>query len=703
MPVSLTRSGSRRPLPADATRSRTIPLRRPSPVPSPARYAGRPRQALRAASILAIAIRAAVPDVAHAGTLPPVIVESSRSDREAGEVSAPISVKTAAELERAQTRDLAGVLQGMPGVGVSGGPRTTAIQPVIRGLGGERVVIRVDGARQNFSSGHRGRVFLDPFLLEQVEVLRGPASVLYGSGALGGVVSLRTLDAERFLRPDQSVGGRVTAAAHANGDLRLGALSAAMKSESGHGGLLLSGLLRDSGDLDSGNDRPIPFTGDDIRSGLIHAYLRPAAGHRLSLGGRQFRDDHTLPSAANTDISSNVVARRTDSTTVTARYQWQSPGNPLIDLDATVYRAAVALDERRLSDGRDDDTDLTTLGLDLANTSVFESGTLQHRLVAGTELYRDRQRGARNGAPRPQFPDARQSVAGVFLIDHIGLGRQFELAPGLRYDRFRRSSAAQGASGENALSRQFTATWHAGDSLDLYAAYAEAFRVPSLTDLFVGGEHFPGNVFVPNPDLRPEQARNREIGLRWQERALWASDDQLRVHLGGFRNDVSDFIEQRVVFDSFFPVPTGRTFSENVLEARLRGHEIEAEYRRPSFYAKTAYTRLRGENRADGSALGGIPADALILEGGRYFDGGDWLLGARVVRVSDQNRVADGETATPGYTVWNLFATWQPAAFGQRLRVDLGVENLTDRQYRPHLSALPDAGRNLKLQTSYRF
>lgn len=689
MPVFITRNSTRRP--ARETRVHLNIQRRRSPV--------RWQHAL----LLVIAIRAVVPATACAGTLPPVIVESSRIDQEAGEFSAPISVRTAEELERAQARDLAGVLQGMPGVGVSGGPRATAIQPVIRGLGGERVVIRVDGARQNFSSGHRGRVFLDPFLLEQVEVLRGPASVLYGSGAIGGVVSLRTRDAESFLRADERHGGRITAAAHSNGNLRLGALSAAMKSGSGHGGLLLSGLLRDSGDLDSGNGSRIPYTGDDVRSGLIHAYLRPAPGHKLSLGGLQFRDDHTLPSAANTDSTSNIVARRTDSTTMTARYQWQPPGNPWIDLDATAYRAAVALDERRLSDGRDDDTDLTTLGLDLANTSVFETGTLQHRLVAGTELYRDRQRGVRNGTPRPQFPDAQQSVSGVFLVDHIGLGRQFELAPGLRYDRFRRSSTAQGTSGENELSRQFTATWHASDSLDLYAAYAEAFRVPSLTDLYVGGEHFPGNVFVPNPDLRPEQAHNREIGLRWQERALWASDDQFRLHLSGYRNDVSDFIEQRVVFDRFFPVPTGRTFSENVLEARLRGQEIEAEYRRPSFYAKTAYTRLRGENRAGGGALGGIPADELILEGGRYFHDGDWLLGARVVRVSDQDRVAADETATPGYTVWNLFATWQPAAFGRRLRVDLGVENLTDRQYRPHLSALPDAGRNLKLQTSYRF
>src|SRR3546814_1100075 len=111
------------------------------------------------------------------------------------------------------------LLRDMPGVELDGGPRITAVQPSIRGMGGERVLIRIDGARQNFESGHRGRVFLDPEVLERVDVLRGPASTLYGSGAIGGVIDFTTRDASHFLEPGETFGARVGTGYQSNGEI----------------------------------------------------------------------------------------------------------------------------------------------------------------------------------------------------------------------------------------------------------------------------------------------------------------------------------------------------------------------------------------------------------------------------------------------------------------------------------------------------
>ncbi|MFP4463459.1 MAG: TonB-dependent hemoglobin/transferrin/lactoferrin family receptor [Guyparkeria sp.] len=658
--------------------------------------------ALLAASIPATTVAATAAHDPAAPSLPITVVTAERLDMALDEIASPVSVLERAAIVRDQPRDQNDLYRMMPGVTTGGGPRSTAQQPVIRGLGDERVVIRMDGARQNFSSGHRGRVFLDPFLLDRVEVRRGPASTLYGSGAIGGVVNFHTLDADGFLRPGASGGGRVTAGYRSQGEAGMIAATGALRSDDDGAGLIASVLRRDTSDMTSGSGDRIPNTGDDILSGMLKGHFVPADGHRLTLTAQSFRDDHELPSAANTDSSSNIVDRRTDSRTLSARYQLAPTGQDWLELDLTAYRTRTDLDERRLDDGRHDQTELTTTGLDLVNVSRFATGRVGHRLIAGIEAYRDEQSGRRDGAARPQFPDGEQTVTGAFLVDHVQLGEHFELAPGMRLDRFEQDGGDGLDRNESEWSGQLTATWRPIDSLALHGGWAQAFRAPSLTELYVGGEHFPGNVFVPNPDLRPETADNKEVGLTFTRDDLLTRGDSLRLQATAFRNDVDDFIERRVVFDSFFPVMTGRTLTENVTEARIDGQELELHYRRDDAYLHLAATRLRGTNESEGGPLDGLPGDEVALEGGVDLAGGRWTVGGRVTGVAGQDRVTDA-TATPGYALLDLFATWFPAGFGRDLRLDFGIDNVFDRAYRPHLSALDDPGRDFRIQASYRF
>src|SRR5699024_2942227 len=153
---------------------------------------------------------------------------------------------------------------------------------------------------------------------------------------------------------------------------------------------------------------------------------------------------------------------------------------------------------------------------------------------------------------------------------------------GLRYDRYSSDSDSSGvgAHHDDALSAQIGLLWQATDWLQLYASYAEAFRAPSLTELYATGTHVGANRFVPNPDVKPERAANKEVGLRTRWQGLLFANDRLQLRASLFRNDVRDFIDT-VVTTVALPPPDyigGTTRSENVTDARLQGFEADIEY-----------------------------------------------------------------------------------------------------------------------------
>ncbi|WP_345931006.1 TonB-dependent hemoglobin/transferrin/lactoferrin family receptor [Tistrella arctica] len=632
--------------------------------------------------------------------LDPVTVLGTRTEKTVSEVPASVTVVGAEEIRQRQPDDLGDLLDDIPGVEMSGGPRRTAMQPVIRGLTGERVVLRVDGARQNFESGHRGRIFIDPSLLERVEVRRGPASSLYGSGAIGGVMEVETINPGTFLEDGEPWGGEVGVSWESNGDGFGGhAIGATRLGDNAEALVGFTGF--DADDLENGAGDTIPFTADDVRSGLVKLVLRPAEGHQLTASYMQFRDEHIIPSAANTNTNSIIVDRKTDQKTMTLGWRFDGNGNPWFDLDARIYRTETSLDERRIDTGRFDETDLATTGIDIANTSRFQLGGFgNHALTYGVEAYRDDQDGQRDGGDRDPYPDARQDILGLFVQDEIVFFDRLTFTPGVRFDRFDREANNQNSASDDAVSPSISVAYAVTPWLNAYASYAEAFRAPSLTELYASGEHFPGNNFKPNPDLRPETAKNKEIGLTLSESDVLTSGDRITGRVAAFRNDVEDFIEMQVQFLGY----PGTTTRNNVQDARLDGVEFELAYDAPLWFASFGAARIRGDDRTEGDALGGLPGDKVSLGGGLKFMGGDVVTGWRMVAHDKQDRVATGEAVTPGYAVHDAWVSFQPSDGGLRgARFDLGVDNVFDKTYRQALSELDDPGRTVKLTAAYRF
>ncbi len=381
-------------------------------------------------------IRPPAADEAAAVQLPPILLYSAARDyRDILDTPAPATVLEADDIAGRAPSTYDDLLGDIPGVNIGGGPRAISQEPNIRGFDDGQVVIRVDGARQTFNAGHRGRFFTDPEALKRVEVLRGGASTLYGSGAMGGVIALETKDADDFLAPDQTFGGRVGGAWSSQGNefLAHGAVAARWNRFDAMGFLSWRPM---GSDLEDGDGASILNSEINTRSAIAKLGFEPNDANRFEASFQAYRDDGATPPNANAaSTPSTVVNRELDHRSGRLQWDYAPAGSDLWDLTALAWVTRVELSEDRPADGRSDDTEQTTYGFEAANVSRLNPG-LPVTLSYGAEVYQDDYSASRDGAVRLQSPDATMTFAAVFAQGDIELGHGVTLTPGLRYDHY---------------------------------------------------------------------------------------------------------------------------------------------------------------------------------------------------------------------------------------------------------------------------
>ncbi|WP_161973658.1 TonB-dependent hemoglobin/transferrin/lactoferrin family receptor [Hwanghaeella grinnelliae] len=636
-------------------------------------------------------------EIVQATTLDSITVTGTRTEKAAIEVPAAITVVDRESIEASQAKSLDDILETVPGLEMGGGPRDSAEQPNIRGFSGERVVMRVDGVRKNFEAGHRGRVFMEPSLLKQVDVLRGPSSTLYGSGAIGGVVSIETVDAADLLKPGQTIGAMVRTGFHTSNSQRF-VTTTGYGAPTENTDVLVSVTRSSAGNYTDGSGDDVPGSGDSILSGLAKGSV-VVGGHGLEATLNSFKDDHIIPTAANTD-SEAFADRVTNEKSAALTYTYEGTGNWL-DARATTYYSRTDIREIRLSDGRHQTTELDTVGVDAANTSRFTlSDWANLNFTAGLEAFQDRQVGTTDGTVRQEFPTAERNTQGYFFQAEFVLYDDLTITPAARYDYYNLTTIGQPENEEGEFSKQIAVSYRVTPWLTAFGSYAEAFRAPSLTELFVGGTHFAFNNFVANPDLRPEFARNKEIGLATSFDDVLSEGDALRMKGSIFRNDVDDLIELQVVGGAF-----GTSTNVNVTEARIEGIELEAGYESDTFFGAGSYARLRGDDLAQGDPISDIPEDKATATIGYKWPQLGVRAGWRTIYYAGQERVPAATEAVSGEKfIHDVFVSWIPKDKDlEGLRVDFAVDNIMDKDYQRFLSELREAGRNAKLSISYKF
>jgi hemoglobin/transferrin/lactoferrin receptor protein len=680
---------------------------------------------------------AAAPAPKGAEAMETVTVYGSRNPRAALSFPGMVSVLNPEEIALRQSSTISDLLRDVPSVEFAGGPRRTGETPSIRGLGGQRVLILIDGVRQSFTSAHDGRFFLDPSLLQTAEVVRGASSALYGSGALGGVLGFRTVDARDLLGPGESQGMRLRAAWASGNEESLGALTGYAVA----GGVaLLAGIgQRRSGDIKLGDGRSLRSE-DDIVTGLVKAdYLAPDWSAALSY--QSFRNDSIEPNngqgIGSTDpVLAQVLDKRIDSEQIRGELTWRPDGSNWIDLTIVPYRVETFVDERERVSPRRTLRDVITTGLTIENRSRFSFGESFAGLVTlGYEHYADEQTGRDNATgvgTREGVPDGKTRFDGAFLQVEaswrapLGLPGELVLIPGVRFERFESSAAGQVTVSEDATAWKFAASYSPLDWFTVFGSWSEGFRAPSINELYLSGVHFRlnhpilgrrvppvtiANFFVPNPNLKPEKAENIEAGIALDFTDLAIPGDRLTFKAAFWQADVLDLIDLSVsfAFDAscfrapvFLPCTAGTTNAANIATATLKGFEAELVYDAPRLRLALAYGDTTGRNAATGAFLGTLTPARFSADARLKLPEIDAGLGVRLQSAADFDRVNRAAERRDGYAVADLYAFWAPDEGALKgLRLDVAVENVTDRAYERVFAGVPEPGRNVKLGISY--
>lgn len=585
---------------------------------------------------------------------------------------------TGADLESRQPVNLMQALENVPGVSrVSEGHASV---PAVRGMARGRTLILIDGAR--VTSERRvgpSATFLDPFVLESVEVSRGPGSVAYGSDAFGGVIYARTRRAE----PGSPLRAR------AIGSLGVGVperrLGLEMSKGVERGGVIVQAHYRDIDDYRSPE-------GDVFNSGASDGGVLARAEHQIGLG--------TLGVGWQSDFGRDVGRPRNNSRTVrffypeedshrlTINYVLPNAGGfSRIAVDSFLGTYAHSTNQERFP------TSTAGRGLERSDVSArdfqmratFERPLGRTRLEFGTDVNGrfglealdtlrtwDRADRLLEDATTVSIENAHRTDAGAFGSAEVPLARLLVAAGGVRADRITTSNEG-GFFGDRATSHtsasgygSVTAGPFAGVSITMQVS--RGFRDPVLSDRYFRGPSGRGFI-TGNPELGPETSRQIDLAARFTSR---------RVRLGAFfyQYNIDDLIERYETDPDFF-------FFRNRGEGRIRGLEVESQIELGwGITGEAAVQIARGTVLDDGTFLDDAPADHVSVLLRRAIARG--FAQVRVARFARDDRPGPTEIAMPGHTLVDLSGG---LPLGGSLDLRGLVRNLLDETY----YASPDA------------
>ncbi|TIP38224.1 TonB-dependent hemoglobin/transferrin/lactoferrin family receptor [Mesorhizobium sp.] len=691
------------------------------------------QQAAQPATDQQQAEQAQTPEQAAAAgaTLLDQILVVSRTGETAIDSLASVSHVDQEQLQRRMATTPNDMLLGVPGVAVQADARRVSSSINIRGLQDfGRVAVIIDGARQNFQRSDHGpqsTFYIDPELIKSVDVIRGPVANTYGSGAIGGVVLFETKDADDYLRDGETWAASATGRYESNGEGWTTSAAGAYRFNE-NWDVLGNIVYRDYDDYKDGGGDTVDGTGFDVLSGLLKTTIRPSENSELKLGWNGTSDGWN-------EVSGGTPVNDVDleANTFTARYNITDEDKSWLDLhiDASYNKTNMEMTSLVAQNRFDPVTglpivlpagsmstfDVGTSGIDIWNTSRFETAGIAHELTYGGDWVGDDvETGGAAGGASFYTPSGKRNVSGAYIQDKLTWD-WLEIIAGLRYDSYKLESDVGETSG-NRLSPRITVgvspfETASLEGLQFYGTYAEGYRSPSLSETLISGNH-PAGVsfpFLPNPDLKPEIGKTVEFGVNYKRDDILEAGDAFRFKAAYFNNDVDDYIDG-VTLSAFDPT-SGCPFGpgipicfqyQNFAEGRIRGFEMEAVYDAGWGFAGLSASIIDGHTisydgeRAD---LVTVPSSQVTGQLGFRFLEDKLTVGGEV----QYNGKPKGNPVARDYTLVNVFASYQAT---DNFKVDFRADNLFDVKYTNPLNApatvvVYEPGVTLKLAATMRF
>lgn len=612
--------------------------------------------------------------------------------------------------------------------------------PYIRGLTSYHTLLMVDGIRLNNSVFRAGPNqywnLVDPTVIDRLEVVKGPSSVLYGSDAIGGTVNA-------ILRSPEGIGKtgwfRQVFYRYATAE-RSHAVRGEVNAVIDQLGVLVGGTYRDFGDVDGGRFvGPQSNTGYTDCAGDIKVVYQPDRNTTVTAAHYNFyQNDAWRTHKTTSGISwhgttvGNERRRLLDQghSLTYARFQRGNLGTFIDRIDLTASYQQMT--ERRLrvrNDGRRDKQgfDVDTYGLGLQLGSGLPLGYLTY----GLEWYHDEvdsfarkwdEDGVYQG-PSIQGPvgdDATYDLFGLYCQYLVPIGKRMDLTLGGRYN-YARADADRVADPVDEVRTDITEDWEAvvgsarlswfldeAERLNLFGGVSQGFRAPNLSDLTRLDSARTDEIETPSPGLDPERFVSYEVGLKMRQ-------ERFSAQVAGYYTMIRDMIVR---------TPTGEEVDDDEVTKRnagdggLCGVELTARYRfLPQWTVFGDFTCMYGEIDTYPTAeptRREEPLDRIMPPTGRAglrWDSADkrfWVEGVctvagRADKLSTRDR-SDTQRipprGTPSYMIFDVRGGWRVS---EAMDLWVGVENLTNRDYRIHGSGVNEPGINLKVGARVRF
>ncbi len=622
---------------------------------------------------------------AAAFPLEPLNVTVARGPLSPGRSPLPVSVLGRQDLERDRSVSLAQTLEHLPGVRTLSTGREIG-KPIIRGLSGARVLVLSQGLRlEDYAWSDEDGPAIDAAMADRIEVIRGPASVLYGADAVGGVVNV----VPRPL-PD---------AAGGDGFFRSG------------GELSFATNNREAGAVVRGEGASGPWGWRVMGDGRFAEALHTPLGELDNTGFLAFNAEGAL-------------VRRGPWGSVTTRFVHNGGEFKLLEEDAPAGGAQPGVEEagpeRKLMDDRlqllgnfpmggptrletrvqlqrhniiemEDDPDSAAIGVlvevplfDLTLTTGLGEALLHHSLAPQhlRNGRRDRQAAEQLHRRRAAHRARRQPARGRRLPARARGARARDAA--------RRRPLGPGAGGRGraahphlpAVTWSVGAAWSLVDGVSLTGNAGTAWRAPTLFELYASGPRLgEARYEFGDPTLDKERSFNLDVGLNWRL-------SRVRGQVAAYRNDFKDFL---------FIQPTDRTmdgyqvFDYEQADAVLAGGEASLELdAAPWLTLSGKGDYVRGTNDTRDEPLPLMPPRRAVFGAevhGSWPGPGHWAyLGGEVENVAAPERLNALDYDVAGYTLVHLSGGLRGTLMGRDAALELRVRNVAATEYKDFLS-----------------
>lgn len=668
-----------------------------------------------------------------------VVVTATRSEKEVFELPYTAELLDFDYLtHRKQARTIPEALQEMPGVMVQ---KTGHGQgsPFIRGFTGFRNLLLIDGIRLNNSVFREGPnqywATVDPLIVERMEIVKGPASVLYGSDAIGGTVNLITREREDYTK-DKGINGRgyyrfATAERSHIGRLELeGNLGSKL-------GFLVGGNLKDYGDVTAGRQTGrLPKTAYDqqnvdFKMNLVYPNSKLTFAYQYDNINDAWRTHRTIYSKSwrgttvGTDLELSLDQKRQ---LMYLQYEIDK-ANTFFD-KAKFNLSLHSQDEKQFrrrgnSKRTIDGFNVDTLGL----WGQFISPTKIGKLTYGWEYYLDFVDSFRKDpdetdvtkrvSPRGSVADnAKYHLFGLYLQDEIEILKDLELTAGMRYSWMKATAGQVGTGPIEAafatlpdLSERFNSIvgnarllYHINENWNVYGGIAQGFRAPNLSDLTRFDISRSGEQETPSTSVKPEKYITFETGIKTNYETLQGSISYFYTMIDGM----------------IVRVPTGNKIGgssevtkRNAGDGFVHGVETSGALNLkvigfPQWTGTLAFSWLNGEVDTFPTStpikkrkpLGFLPPITTILGLKWEHPSQKYWAEGLINIVNDQDRLSPGDQrdtqrippgGTPGYTTYTIRGG---ASLSENAKIFAAIENITDKNYRVFASGQNEPGRN---------